>query len=511
FHENPLPMWVYDQHTLAFLDVNEAAVRHYGYSRDEFLAMTLKDIRPPDEVPRFLASLPGSPAGLYEAGVWRHRKKDGSEIEVEITRRRVDVGGRTVGLVLAHDITSRLAAERSLRASEEALRRLNAELERRVADRTATLQASEARFRALAETANDAIISADAEGRITYFNPAAERIFGYSASEAVGEPLTLLMPERFRAAHQAGLARYRAGGEARVVGRTVELAGRRKDGAEFPIELSLAAWSGGEGPSFTAILRDISDRKQAQAAIEEHARQLDRANAELQAVNRELEAFSYSVSHDLRAPLRAMDGFSRIVLEEHAGGLDPEGRRLLDVVRENARRMGQLIDDLLAFSRLGRQPLRARSVDLVELAREVAAELRAAEPERAIEITVAPLPPARGDRALLRQVLVNLLQNAVKFTRGRAPARIEVGARDGGNGVVYYVADNGVGFDPRYADKLFGVFQRLHRAEEFEGTGVGLATVQRIVHRHGGRVWAEGAPDHGATFYFTLAAEEAAQ
>jgi signal transduction histidine kinase len=224
----------------------------------------------------------------------------------------------------------------------------------------------------------------------------------------------------------------------------------------------------------------------------------------------ELESFSYSVSHDLRAPLRAIHGFARILLEDHQASLDPEAQRLLGVIDQNTRQMGHLIDDLLAFSRLGRQSVSRAPVDMSELTGSVVEEIRRAEAERNghFEIEIGTLRPAYGDPALLRQVINNLLQNAVKFTRGRPQPRIEVGSTANGDHTVYFVKDNGAGFDPRYKDKLFGVFQRLHRAEEFEGTGVGLAIVKRIVQRHGGRVWAEGKTDEGARFYFTLPFKE---
>ena len=230
----------------------------------------------------------------------------------------------------------------------------------------------------------------------------------------------------------------------------------------------------------------------------------------LEGTNAELESFSYSVSHDLRAPLRAIHGFSRILLEDHNAKLDPEAQRLLAVIDQNTRRMGQLIDDLLAFSRLGRTDLSTGPVDMKELTQLVADEVQRGEAGRdgSLEIRIDPLPPARGDRGLLRQVISNLLLNAAKFTRGRPSATIEVGSQADGGQTVYYVKDNGAGFDARYADKLFGVFQRLHSTEQFDGTGVGLAIVKRIVQRHGGRVWAEGAVNQGATFYFTLPGEE---
>jgi light-regulated signal transduction histidine kinase (bacteriophytochrome) len=226
--------------------------------------------------------------------------------------------------------------------------------------------------------------------------------------------------------------------------------------------------------------------------------------AQLEAANRELEAFSYSVAHDLRAPLRAVDGYSSMLQEDFGQAWPAEAQRLLGSVRTSAQHMGRLIDDLLRLSRLGRQPLSAERVPVAALARQVLDELRAAQPERRLDAVVADVPDAVGDVALLRQVLVNLLANAVKFTRGRARATIEVGCRDDAHERVYFVRDNGAGFDMAFAGRLFGVFQRQHRADEFEGTGVGLSIVQRIIHRHGGRVWAEAAVDQGATFFFTL-------
>ena len=254
--------------------------------------------------------------------------------------------------------------------------------------------------------------------------------------------------------------------------------------------------------SFNTMADQVSDSQQN---LEKQV--VDRTR-DLEATNAELESFSYSVSHDLRAPLRAIHGFARILLDDHKEQLDAEAQRLLGVIDQNTRRMGQLIDDLLSFSRLGRTELATARVDMGDLARNVADEVRRSEGERELEIIVGALPPARGDRALLRQVVSNLVSNAAKFTRGRAGARIEVGYQPDGAEAKYYVKDNGAGFDDRYADKLFGVFQRLHTVEEFEGTGVGLAIVKRIVQRHGGRVWAESKLDQGATFYFTLPLSE---
>ncbi len=230
----------------------------------------------------------------------------------------------------------------------------------------------------------------------------------------------------------------------------------------------------------------------------------EQAKALLESVNRELEAFSYSVSHDLRAPLRAISGFAQAVAEDYAPKLDDEGKRYLGLIQANAHKMGQLIDDLLAFSRLGRQQMMQSTVDMQGLARAVFAELAAQAPERQIEFVVHSAPPARGDRSMIQQVLANLLSNAMKFTRNRDRASIEFGYQRERDRGAYYVKDNGVGFDMRYVGKLFGVFQRLHPAAEFEGTGVGLALVYRIITRHGGQVWAQSQVDQGASFFFTL-------
>ena len=256
------------------------------------------------------------------------------------------------------------------------------------------------------------------------------------------------------------------------------------------------------------IFMDISQRIRAEQEIQHLNEELEQRvlqrTALLEAANKELEAFSYSVSHDLRAPLRAIDGFSRIVLEEYATKLDSEGRRLLGVITGNTKKMGCLIDDLLAFSRLSRQQMSFAAVDLAGLADAVFSELKDQEKGRIIEFKIAAVPIGHGDHSLLRQLLQNLMANAVKFTRTRKVARIEFNGRAEMTENVYFVKDNGVGFDRAYADKLFGVFQRLHSADEFEGTGVGLAIVQRIVQRHGGRVWAESKDGKGAVFYFSL-------
>jgi PAS domain S-box-containing protein len=382
---------------------------------------------------------------------------------------------------------------------------------------------AEAKFGDLLEAAPDAILGCAADGRIVLVNSKVEQLFGYDREELLGQPVEILVPDAERIVHVEHRERYLAAQTARPMGVGQPLFGRRRDGGLFPVEISLSTIETEDGVIVSAAIRDITERVRVHEELQdlyerlrtanedlerrvgERTRQLAAQTEQLRQANAELEAFSYSVSHDLRAPLRAVDGFASVLASEHADALDEAGRRYLAKVRSGAQQMGQLIDGLLAFSRLQRQALTRQPVRLEALVADVWEELAVERGGRRIELRVADLPPADGDPRLLRHVLANLLGNAVKYTRDRDDARVEVTYRVESEGqVVYVVRDNGAGFDMRYADKLFKVFQRLHRAEDYEGTGIGLALTARIVHRHGGQIWADATPGEGAAFQFTI-------
>ena len=454
------------------LSWNTGAQRMKGYRADEIVGKHFSCFYPPEAVeagkPARLLALAARDGRVEDEG-WRVRQ-DGSRFwaDVTITALR-DPDGSVIGFAkVTRDITERRRAELALHESEE-------------------------RFRLLVESVQEyAIFVLDPAGRVASWNAGAEAIKGYAADEILGQHVAV-----FYTPEDVALGKPQAQLEAAAREGRVEDEGwrLRKDGNRFWADTVITAMRDPTGAliGFGKVTRDLTRRRR----IEE---QLAQSNAEL-------ERFSYSVSHDLRAPLRAINGYAQAVLEDYAAALDAEGQRFLGIIRDSAKRGGELIDALLNFSRLGRQTLSMEPVDLTELARAVVDELRRSTDVEGMDVIVDPLQPTRGDRTLLRQVLANLIGNAFKFSRGRPHPQIEIGARREGQAVVYFVRDNGVGFDMRYADKLFGVFQRLHRADEFEGTGVGLALAQRIIQRHGGRIWADGKVDGGATFFFTLPAE----
>ena len=617
FENNPMPMWIIDLPTFHFLDVNEAALAHYGYNREEFLSMTAIDIRPEEEKTRFRRA--NHPVNIntaeYNRGNWKHVKKDGTIIHVEIIAHDIVYEGKTSRFILSNDITERVKAEEELQRSVKALNESQQLLSAIVDNSSAVIYVKNLqgqylminrRFTELFHLSQEKVLGntdydffskdmADAfreidvraaesdyalteqevaphdDGLHTYIsvksalrheNGKAYATFGISTDitqlkiveETLRKSLREISDYKFALdessivaiTDQKGIIKHAndnfctiskysrselIGQDHRIINSgyhskefirnlwvTIangkiwrgELKNRAKDGTIYWVDTTIIPFLNEEGKpyQYVAIRSDITGRKK----IEDELQQLNEALEEkvntrteqLLLANKELETFSYSVSHDLRAPLRIINGFGQILLEDYAEKLDEQGERIIQRIMNSTRKMGLLIDNLLDFSRLGRSEMRLSDVDMNELVKEVLDELKNGDTPVPSKLTVSHLKTAKGDGHLLKQVWINLISNAVKYSGKKEDPVIEIGTIKKENKDVYYIKDNGVGFDMKYKDKLFGVFQRLHYETEFTGTGVGLALVQRIITRHGGKVWAEAKENEGATFYFIL-------
>jgi PAS domain S-box-containing protein len=458
---------------------NKGAEEIYGYTKSEIIGKSISVIVPPrlpDELTDILSKIKlGEAIKSYET---IRRRKDGQNIYVSLSVSAVyDAEGRILGAsTIARDITERKQLENLLKESEM-------------------------QYRLLFETANDGIVLLEkSEGKIAHINPSVEKMLGYSAKEVIGNKLQdvgLIIDHgdfqiTMKNLNKRGILRYN------------DVPVKTKSGKQIYADTYLV-----DKAKFAQCnIRDITERRSKEKEIrllnEDLEKRILQRTAQLNEANKELASFAYSVSHDLRAPLRGIDGWSLALLEEYGDTLDDQGRKYLQRVRTETQQMGMLIEDLLNLSRITRIEPQLMPIDLTAMASSIANRLQEENPQRNIEFIIQPALRANGDNHLINIVLTNLFDNAVKFTGKQFLPRIEFGKTEVDGGKAFFVRDNGAGFDMAHAPKLFGAFQRLHKSSEFPGTGIGLATVQRIIHRHGGRIWANAQIDQGATFYFTL-------
>jgi PAS domain S-box-containing protein len=448
---------------------NAGAERIKGYKAEEIIGQHFSRFYPPEDLPADKTRMElevATRTGKYEEEGWRVRK-DGSRFwaNVLITALRDDAGRLTGFAKVTRDITERRESER---------------------------------IRSIVDNVVDGIITFDENGTIESLNPAAERIFGYGSEEILGASVRRL------AADQAD---WSAGADA--AGRVREVLGRRKDGAVFPVDLAVGTFHFQGRRAYTAVVRDITERRKAEEQLRYYAQELRDMNVELARSNQELDDFAYIASHDLKEPLRGIHNYANFLLEDYATRLDADGKTKLETLARLAQRMEVLIDSLLEFSRVARLELCGRETDLNDVLRSALEPLQITLREEKVEVRVPrPLPTVRCDRVRVGEVLHNLITNAVKYN-DRPQKWVEVGYRDGGGPPVFYVRDNGIGIPAKHHETVFRIFKRLHGRDKYGGgTGAGLTIVKKIVERHGGRIWVESTPGAGATFYFTLAPGE---
>ncbi len=452
---------------------NRGAQKIYGYSADEVRGKSISILVPPgrpNEFPQLLERIRQGQRIEHHETI--RIRKDGKKICASLTISPIkDATGKIIGAsTIAWDITEQKRIEIALRESE-------------------------ARFRSITQSAADAIISADSDDNIISWNRGAQIIFGYTEEEALGKSLTIIIPERYRDAHKKGLERVNSTGETRIIGKTVEMVGMRKDGSEFPLELSLSTWKIGIRRLYSGIIRDVTERKQADEKLKQTLAELERSN-------KDLEQFAYAASHDLQEPLRTVSNFSQLLARRYKGELDAKADQFIGFIVDGATRMQQMIDDLLAYSRVSTRAKPFEPTDCETVFDQALTNVKMAVEESGAIVTHDPLPTVMADASQMVQLFQNLISNAIKFRKEKP--RITVSAVQKEKEWLFSVQDNGIGIAPEFMEYIFKMFQREHASTEYPGTGVGLVICKKIVERHGGRIWVESQVGKGSTFYFTI-------
>ncbi|RTY95746.1 PAS domain-containing sensor histidine kinase [Flavobacterium sp. GT3R68] len=494
FNQSPIAMSITKFEDGRFLYVNDAFCDMTGFRQEDIIGRKSVDVNIVRAVERNkMMEQVKKTGGSGKDIELQIRKADGKKIDIFYSIEKMEIDNQICLIAALVNITARKKAEAEIKE-------LNENLEKRVEERTREVIGKEVYFKNMLDNLMEGVQIIDADFRYTYVNNAAANQGRFLKEDLIGST----MPEKYPGVENTQLFRVFNECLANRTTHHMENEFVYPDGSRCWYELNIQPVPEG----ILTISTDITERKKAEEEIHELNVNLEQKvadrTAELVAVNKELESFSYSVSHDLRAPLRAVDGYARILKEDYGDKIDADGQHTLNVIMNNAKKMGQLIDDLLAFSRLGKQNFIKVDVDMDALVQSVTEEVLSQSPKQEIELDVKPLLHAQGDSSMLKQVVINLVSNAIKYSSKREKSIIEIGSFKENGSIVYYVKDNGAGFDMLYYDKIFGIFQRLHSMSEFEGTGVGLAIAQRIINRHGGKIWGEGEVDRGATFYFSL-------